>query len=71
MSMLCHRDLGVMDDEGYVSIVGRIKDMVIRGGENIYPTEVENLLHRHPKIAEAQVRRRICWESPCSMKTLL
>ena len=44
-------DLGVMDDEGYVNIVGRIKDMVIRGGENIYPREVEEFLYTHPDIA--------------------
>jgi fatty-acyl-CoA synthase len=48
-------DLGVLDDGGYLSIVGRIKDMVIRGGENIYPREVEELLHQHPAIASAQV----------------
>ena len=44
-----------MDDEGYVNIVGRIKDMIVRGGENIYPREVEEFLHTHPAIAEAQV----------------
>ncbi|MCX2975434.1 AMP-binding protein [Halieaceae bacterium IMCC8485] len=48
-------DLGVMDTEGYVSVVGRIKDMIIRGGENIYPREVEDFLYTHPDIAEAQV----------------
>lgn len=48
-------DLGSMDEEGYVSIEGRSKDMVIRGGENIYPAEVENYLYRHPKISDAQV----------------
>lgn len=48
-------DLGVMDGEGYVNIVGRIKDMVIRGGENIYPREVEDFLYAHPKISEVQV----------------
>jgi len=48
-------DLGVMDEHGYVQIVGRIKDMVIRGGENIYPREVEEFLYTHPKIAEVQV----------------
>ncbi len=48
-------DLGTMDDEGYVAIVGRIKDMVIRGGENIYPREVEEFLYGHPDIAEVQV----------------
>ncbi|MGI9235939.1 MAG: AMP-binding protein [Woeseiaceae bacterium] len=48
-------DLGVMDDEGYLSIVGRIKDMIIRGGENIYPREVEEFLYTHPKIKEVQV----------------
>ena len=48
-------DLATMNAEGYVNIVGRVKDMIIRGGENIYPAEVEAFLMRHPKIAEAQV----------------
>ena len=48
-------DLAVMDDEGYVNIVGRIKDMVIRGGENIYPREIEEYLYRHPKVQDVQV----------------
>ncbi len=48
-------DLAVIDDEGYCNIVGRIKDMVIRGGENIYPREIEEFLYRHPKIEEVQV----------------
>ena len=48
-------DLGVMDDAGYLSIVGRIKDMVIRGGENVYPREIEEFLYTHPDIVDAQV----------------
>jgi fatty-acyl-CoA synthase len=48
-------DLATLDDEGYCNIVGRIKDMVIRGGENIYPREVEEFLFRHPKVEAAQV----------------
>jgi fatty-acyl-CoA synthase len=48
-------DLASMDDDGYVAIVGRIKDMVLRGGENIYPREVEEFLYRHPAIADVQV----------------
>lgn len=48
-------DLAVMHSSGYVNIVGRVKDMIIRGGENIYPAEIEAFLMRHPKIAEAQV----------------
>jgi fatty-acyl-CoA synthase len=48
-------DLAVMDDDGYVKIVGRIKDMIIRGGENVYPREIEEYLHTHPSIAEVQV----------------
>jgi fatty-acyl-CoA synthase len=48
-------DLGVMDDEGYMQVVGRIKDMVIRGGENVYPREVEEFLYTNPNIAEVQV----------------
>jgi fatty-acyl-CoA synthase len=46
---------GTMDAEGYLNIVGRSKDMVIRGGENVYPREIEEFLHTHPDIAEAQV----------------
>jgi fatty-acyl-CoA synthase len=48
-------DLGVMDADGYVNITGRIKDMVIRGGENIYPREVEEFLYTHPDVLDAQV----------------
>ena len=48
-------DLATMDDDGYVSIVGRIKDMIIRGGENVYPREVEEFLYTHPDVADAQV----------------
>ncbi|WP_231157579.1 AMP-binding protein [Streptomyces sp. CNZ748] len=48
-------DLAMMRDDGYVEIVGRIKDMIIRGGENIYPREIEEFLHAHPKIADVQV----------------
>ena len=48
-------DLATMDKEGYVRIVGRIKDMIIRGGENIYPREVEEFLYQHPAISEVQV----------------
>ena len=48
-------DLGVMDDAGYLNIVGRIKDMVIRGGENVYPREVEEFLYTHPDVVDAQV----------------
>ena len=48
-------DLAIMRDDGYVNIIGRIKDMVIRGGENIYPREVEEFLYTHPKVAEVQV----------------
>ena len=48
-------DLGVLDDEGYLAITGRIKDMLIRGGENIYPREIEEFLFTHPDIVDAQV----------------
>ena len=48
-------DLAVMDDEGYLNITGRIKDMVIRGGENIYPREIEEFLYTHPDVLDAQV----------------
>jgi fatty-acyl-CoA synthase len=48
-------DLATMDEQGYVRIVGRIKDMVIRGGENVYPREIEEFLYSHPQIADVQV----------------
>ncbi|CAM3676321.1 AMP-binding protein [Paracidovorax anthurii] len=48
-------DLATLDAEGYVNIVGRIKDMVIRGGENIYPREIEEFLYRHPQVQDVQV----------------
>ncbi|MDP1039537.1 AMP-binding enzyme, partial [Klebsiella pneumoniae] len=48
-------DLATMDEQGYVNIVGRIKDMVIRGGENIYPREIEEFLYRHPQVQDVQV----------------
>jgi fatty-acyl-CoA synthase len=48
-------DLAVMDEDGYVAITGRIKDMVIRGGENVYPREIEEFLYTHPDILDAQV----------------
>ena len=48
-------DQAILPENGYAEIVGRIKDMVIRGGENIYPREIEETLHKHEKIIEAQV----------------
>jgi len=48
-------DLGLMRDDGYIHLTGRAKDMIIRGGENVYPREVEEFLYTHPKVAEAQV----------------
>ena len=48
-------DLATMDEDGYVRITGRAKDMIIRGGENIYPREIEEFLHRHPDVQEAQI----------------
>ena len=48
-------DLAVMREDGYINIVGRIKDMIIRGGENVYPREIEEFLYTHPKIADVQV----------------
>lgn len=49
------RDSARMDAYGYLQIKGRIKDIIIRGGENIYPTEIEKVLYTHPKVKEAQV----------------
>jgi fatty-acyl-CoA synthase len=48
-------DLATMDTDGFYNIVGRVKDMVIRGGENVYPREIEEYLYRHPKISDVQV----------------
>jgi fatty-acyl-CoA synthase len=48
-------DLATMDEHGYVRVVGRIKDMIIRGGENVYPREIEEFLYKHPQIADVQV----------------
>jgi fatty-acyl-CoA synthase len=48
-------DLATLDEQGYCNIVGRIKDMVIRGGENIYPREIEEFLYGHPAVQEVQV----------------
>src|SRR5205807_10567116 len=48
-------DLATLDEQGYVKVVGRIKDMVIRGGENVYPREIEEFLYTHPAVADVQV----------------
>jgi len=48
-------DLGLMREDGYIHLTGRAKDMIIRGGENVYPREIEDFLYTHPKVAEAQV----------------
>jgi fatty-acyl-CoA synthase len=48
-------DLGVMREDGYIHLTGRAKDMIIRGGENVYPREIEEFLYTHPKVAEVQV----------------
>ena len=48
-------DIGTLDDRGYSKIESRLKDLIIRGGSNIYPAEVEHLIHTHPNVQEAQV----------------
>jgi fatty-acyl-CoA synthase len=48
-------DLAIMEDDGHIRIVGRIKDMIIRGGENVYPREIEEFLYTHPEVADVQV----------------
>jgi fatty-acyl-CoA synthase len=67
-------DLSVMDEEGYVRIVGRLKDMIIRGGENVYPREVEEFLYTIPGVGDAQVigvpsekygEEVMAWIRPC------
>jgi fatty-acyl-CoA synthase len=52
---LCSGDLAVMREDGYIRITGRLKDMILRGGENIYPREIEEFLYTHPKVADVQV----------------
>src|ERR687888_181290 len=52
-------DLATMDADGYVNIVGRIKDMIIRGGENVYPREIEEFLYTHPDVADVQVTGKV------------
>lgn len=54
---MIHSDIASLDNFGYCRIEGRIKDMIIRGGENIYPAEIEQFLHTHPKVQEAQVTK--------------
>lgn len=49
------RDIGTLQENGDMTVVGRLKDMIIRGGENIYPREIEDFLLKHPKIVDAQV----------------
>lgn len=49
-------DMAVLDDKGYCRIVGRLKDMIVRGGENISPREVEEVVHQHPAVMDVQVR---------------
>ena len=51
-------DLAVMDDEGFISIVGRIEDVIVRGGEKIHPREVEEFLYRLPEVSDAAGDRR-------------
>lgn len=53
--VVSRRDIASLDAYGYCRIEGRIKDLIIRGGENIYPAEIEQFLHTHPKVQEAQV----------------
>lgn len=50
----------MLDESGYLQIVGRIKEMIIRGGENIFPREIEEVLHTHPKIQDVQVKHNQC-----------
>ncbi len=54
MPIFFFRDLCMLDEEGFGYIVGRLTDMLIRGGTNVYPAEIENFLHTHPKIADVQ-----------------
>lgn len=49
-------DIGLFSEDGCLSVIGRIKDMIIRGGENVYPSEIETFLSQHPNILDVQVR---------------
>ena len=53
--LFLHRDIAVMDQDGYCSIVGRITDMIIRGGENVYAFEIEQIIYHHPDVKDVQV----------------
>lgn len=55
MKQICFRDQFVLQDDGYGKIVGRLKEMIIRGGENIFPKEIEDFLNTHPDIREVHV----------------
>lgn len=55
MKQLNNRDLATMDSEGFIRIVGRTKELIIRGGSNVYPREIEELLHEHPGVDTAAV----------------
>ena len=58
---LFSRDMATLDEEGYCRIVGRIKELIIAGGRNIYPVEIEKFLHTHPKVEDVHVS--LClWE---------
>lgn len=62
-----HSDTASLNSLGYCSIEGRIKDMIIRGGENIYPAEIEQFLYTHPKVQEVQVRLKTTrWQQSTS-----
>jgi acyl-CoA synthetase (AMP-forming)/AMP-acid ligase II len=66
-------DVGYLDDDGYLVLVDRVKDMIIRGGENIYPKEIENVLYRHSHVLEAAVVGRphdVLGEEPVAFITL-
>lgn len=55
--LILYRDIATMDKNGYLRLVGRAKELIIRGGENVYPKEIEELLHQHPAVREAFVSK--------------
>ena len=64
-------DIAVLDEIGYCKIVGRLKDMIIRGGENISPTQVEEIIHQHPSVLDVQVTSETCIQRRSAFATFV
>ena len=66
---MCSSDLVTLDEEGYVTVIGRSKDLINRGGEKIFPTELEDFLSQHPEIIQAQVYKSFSFK--CIIKIFI